>query len=111
MSGAGLSDMVEAPSGTVAGGRSAGGDAEPGRLGVADRHVHHALVGVKVDAVVTALVADAAGFDAAEGRAQVPYVVAVEPRHAGLDRPRDPVTSFQVAGPDVRGEAVPGVVG
>src|SRR5437588_1321071 len=87
-----------------------GGQAEAGRAGLTDGDMDDPLVRIEVDAVMATLVAEAAGLDSAEGRPQVPDVVAVDPGHARLDGTADPVPLGQVAGPDVGCEAVLGVV-
>src|SRR5215475_15171554 len=76
-------------------------------------HVHpHALhLRVLAHRLEAHLAAVAGTADAAERRAGVDALVAVDPDHAGLDGLGDAVGALDVAGPQAGAEAVAGVVG
>src|SRR5699024_5563040 len=75
------------------------------------RDVDDLLVGVEVDAAVSALAADSTALDPTERSAQVTNVVRIQPDHARPDRTRDPVTTPAVVGLHLPREAVLDVVG
>src|ERR1700689_3237253 len=108
MSGAGRSVVGRSVvMGISASGRCSGPQgAELRRVYRPRRDVDRLLFGVKVQGAVAALVAEPGRLDPAERRAQVAYVVRVEPDHPGLDAMRERVGARQVGGPEVGGQAV-----
>src|SRR5207253_1550957 len=68
-------------------------------------------LGEKSQRFFAAFAADAAGFHAAEGDAQVAHEPAVYPDCAGVNFFGDAVRAIQILRPDTRGQAVVGVVG
>ena len=72
----------------------------------AQGNVDDLRVAVEVERVVAALAADPGLLHSAERRAQVAYVLRVDPAHAGVDGRRDAVGAANVVGPDVRRESV-----
>lgn len=69
------------------------------------------LVGVEVDGAVATLMPQTGCLDATEWGAQVTYVVGVQPDHAGFNVLCEVVGALQIRSPDVRSQAVLGVVG
>src|SRR5215211_4512690 len=67
-------------------------------------------VRIEVEAVHTALAADARGSRAAERRTKIPDEEAVDPHGAGDDPARDAIGAVLVAGVQARGEPVLGLV-